>query len=126
MKSMKLTDIQLDALRHMLGINTPDVRVPVPTRNYAAVCPGDAQFAELERLDAVECYSRKHCEEFPYDYFRCTPAGKAAALVSNRKIRYSKSARRYCTFLSMKDCYQDLTFHQFLTLPYFAEFRRNA
>jgi hypothetical protein len=122
---MNLSPDQLHTLRHMLGINTPNDRLPKPHRDYAAVCPGDPQFAELERLGAVECY-RRPCPGFEYDYFRCTPAGRAAAMASHKTIRRTKSQRIYSKFLDVSDALQDLTFREFLTLPEFAECRRSA
>ena len=38
---MKLTDDQLDTLRHMLGINTPNDRIPRPYRNYYCADKGE-------------------------------------------------------------------------------------
>lgn len=121
----KLTADQLHTLRHMLGINTPNDRIPRPYRDYAAVNPGDAEFAELERLGAVECY-RRSSPGYSYDYFRCTPAGRAAAMASHRTIRRTKAQRIYSKFLDVRDALNDLTFKEFLTNPEFAESRRSA
>ena len=120
---MKLTNNQLHTLRHMLGINTPNDRVPKPYRDYAAVSPGDAEFLELERLGAVERYTVSLGE---YTYFRCTEAGKLAAMRSHRAIRKGKPQRRYSVYLDICDSYQDLTFKDFLTNPKFKEARDNA
>ena len=122
---MNLTDDQLHTLRHMLGINTPYDREPKPYRNGAAVNPGDPEYLELARLGAVEKY-RDPSPGFEYEYYRCTEAGKAAAIASHRTIRKSRSARVYACFLSMKDCDADLTFLEFLTDPYYADARRIA
>lgn len=124
---MNLTDDQLHTLRHMLGINTPNDRMPRPYRNYAAVNPGDAEFAELERLGAVECYRRAGTVSgFEYDYFRCTEAGELAARRSHRKIRRTKSQRVYAKYLDISDVFPDLTFGEFLKLPEFSDSRREA
>ncbi|KKM80022.1 hypothetical protein LCGC14_1344040 [marine sediment metagenome] len=120
---MKLTNDQLYTLRHMLGINTPYDRVPKPYRDYAAVPPGDAEFLELERLGAVERYTASLGE---YTYFRCTEAGKLAAIRSHKTIRKTKPQRRYSAYLDMIDAFQDLTFKEFLTRPEFKEDRENA
>lgn len=110
---MQLTKSQLHTLRHMLGINTPWDKVPRPYRNYAAVVPGDPEFMELERIGAVEKYGKPPWSE--YDYYRCTEAGKHAALKSHKSIRFPKAKRRYITFLHIRDSFHDLTFREFLT-----------
>lgn len=121
---MNLTKAQLHTLRHMLGINTPNDRVPRPYRNHAAVPPGDPEYIELERLGAVERYTCRGSAE--YHWYQCTEAGKLAAMRSHRAIRRTKPQRRYVKYLDMSDCYQDLTFKEFLTHPYFKEARESA
>ena len=121
---MNLTKNQLHTLRHMLGINTPNDRQPKPYRNYAAVPPGDKEFAELENLGAVSCYRRAGSLGSRYDFFQCTDAGRAAAMKSHRTIRKSRPKRMYAKFLDISDCCADLTFREFLTSPEFAETRR--
>ncbi len=120
---MHLTNDKLDTLRHMLGINTPNDRIPKPFRNYAAVNPGDKEFAELELIGAVERYTASLGE---YTYFRCTEAGKLAAMRSHRTIRKGTPQRRYSVYLDICDSYQDLTFKDFITNPEFKEARENA
>ena len=110
---MRLSEHQFDLLRHMLGINTPEAAAPAPYRNYAAVNPGDREYIELERLGAVERYRAASPRE-SYDYYRCTPAGQAAALASHRRIRHPKGKRVYLRFLSVRDALPDLTFREFL------------
>lgn len=122
---MNLTDKQLYTLRHMLGINTPHERVPHPYRNYAAVVPGDPEFVELERLGAAKQYKPLHVEA-TYDWYRCTDAGKLAAMESHKKIRKSKKVRRYSVFLDLCDVFPDLTFRDFLINPEFNKTRREA
>ncbi len=122
---MKLSEHQLDLLRHMLGINTPEAAAPAPYRNYAAVNPGDREYIELERLGAVERYRAASPRE-SYDYYRCTPAGHAAALASHRRIRHPKGKRVYLRFLSVRDALPDLTFREFLMGQQFASVRREA
>lgn len=119
---MNLTDKQLDTLRHMLGINTPWDARPKPSRDYYCANPGDLALVELERLGAVVKYS----EHGNYHWYRCTDAGRAAAMRSHRAIRYTKAKRRYCVFLDIKDAYSDLTFHDFLTAPEYAQARGEA
>lgn len=121
----RLTEKQLDTLRHMLGINTPNDRIPKPYRNYAAVNPGDPEFVALAALGAVELY-RTPDEVSRYDYYRCTDAGRAAAMRSHRTIRHTKGSRVYSRFLNIADCFPGLTFKQFLTDEYFAQTRREA
>jgi hypothetical protein len=121
---MQLTSEQLSTLRHILGINTPWDRIPKPYRNHAAVVPGDSEYVELERLGMVENCGKPSWSE--YDFYRCTDAGKLAAMQSYRDIRYSKEKRRYYAFLSVSDYCPDLTFHQFLTHPEYKEIRENA
>jgi hypothetical protein len=121
-----LTAGQLDTLRHMLGINTPNDRAPNPYRNYYAANPGDTEMAALAALGMVECYLFKTSDHFPgpcYDYFRCTEAGQLAAMRSHRTIRRSRASRRYSRFLDIRDVYPDLTFSEFLTDDRFAEAR---
>lgn len=125
---MNLTDKHLDTLRHMLGINDPSVGHPKPCRDYAAVNPGDPHFVELEALGAVERYraaSQNH-PGFPYGYYRCTDAGRAAAMASHKTIRWSKSKRVYSKFLDVRDALNDLTFKDFLTRPEFKQSRESA
>lgn len=109
----------------MLGINTPDDRLPRPHRDYAAVDPGDPDFAALAALGAVERY-RTAGAGSPYDYFRCTDVGRTKAMASHKAIRRSKSQRMYSKFLDIKDALGDLTFRDFLTDPQLAQTRRNA
>lgn len=119
---MNLRDDQLQTLRHMLGIDEPWDRDPKPYRDYFCANPGDKEMAELLEAGAVVLYSR----EGRYEWFRCTDDGRAAAVASHRKIRYSKSKRVYGKFLEISDCYSDLTFKQFLTDPEFSDVRRRA
>ncbi|MBW2342528.1 MAG: hypothetical protein JRF53_00685 [Deltaproteobacteria bacterium] len=121
---MNLTEEQLYTLRHMLGINKPNDRIPRPYRNYAAVNPGDQKFAEMERLGAVERYEARAGSD--YDYFQCTAAGKLAAIRSHRTIRKAKPQRRYSRFLDLCDAIPELTFKEFLTEPEFADIRESA
>lgn len=122
---MNPTRDQLDTLRHMLGINDPALAAPRPYRNYAAVNPGDPHYTGMERAGLVECY-HKAGEQSSYDYYRCTDAGRAAAMASHKTIRLPKSKRVYIKFLGLKDVFADLTFRDFLVDPQFAETRRNA
>ena len=122
---MEFSKDHLHTLRHMLGINTPDDRIPRPYRNYAAVSPGDSEFKELECIGVVEKY--KSCDpDTQYDWFRCTKVGKLAAMRSHRDIRRTKAQRRYSKFFDLCDCYPDLTFFEFLTNPEFVEARENV
>lgn len=128
---MKLTDKQMRTLRHMLGINDQSIKKPEPHRDYAAANPGDAEFAELARLGAVRCYRRAGesggaVSTTQYDWFETTDAGRAAAIASHKSIRYPRSRRVYLKFLSVTDCYPDLTFREFLTSAEFADVRREA
>jgi hypothetical protein len=106
----------------MLGINTPGDRLPRPYRNYAAVTPGDPEFIELERVGAVEIYSRRG----EYDWYRCTDEGKIAAMRSHRGIRYSRPKRRYIRYLNVRESIPSLTFRDFLVDPQFARIRADA
>lgn len=120
---MTLTPKQESTLRHMLGINDPSIAHPKPSRNYAAVLPGNPEFVELEQLGLVEIY-RKAASPFPdYDLYRCTDAGRQAAFDSRKGYVYPRSKLRYCAFLRMRDAIPDLTFRDFLTNPEYAEWR---
>jgi ectoine hydroxylase-related dioxygenase (phytanoyl-CoA dioxygenase family) len=121
-----LSPEQLHTLRHMLGINTPDSRIPEPHRDYAAVNPGDPEFVELERLGAVRCYRRRGEASNAYDWYCCTEAGREAAMHSHRLIRRPKKQRVYAKFLDISDVLPDLTFKQFLTDETFRRARAEA
>lgn len=108
---MALSDEQLRVLRHMLGIDDPWVRVPMPSRDYYCANPGDEQMRCLQSLGAVRLYS----ERDGYEWFTTTEAGRHAAMASHRGIRKPKGARVYSLFLRLKDCWPDLTFKAFLT-----------
>ena len=123
---MNLTEEQLRILRHMLGITDPFKR-PVPYRDYYCANPGDEVLHELARLGAVKMYRRTtEAQGGDYEWFTCTPEGRAAAIADHRANRPSKSKRVYSAFLEVSDCFADLTFKQFLTDPEFAETRRRA
>ncbi|MBI4695513.1 MAG: hypothetical protein HY749_15965 [Gammaproteobacteria bacterium] len=119
------TEDQLHTLRHMLGINTPYARRPAPYRNYAAVNPGDPEFAELERMGLVERY-RESGPGFSYDWYRTTPRGYNLAMASRKSIREPLGTRRYAKFLDLRESFPDMTFREFLTNPDFAEARERA
>ena len=119
---MTLTDEQERILRHMLGINRPELKLPIPTRDYYCANPGNKDLLELEALGAVECYRK--CGT--YFWYTTTEAGRLAGIKSHRKIRYGRDQRRYDRFLEAKDAFSDLTFREFLTHPYFKEAREGA
>jgi hypothetical protein len=121
-----LSEVQLHTLRHMLGINTPNDCVPRPHRNYAAANRGDTEYLELERLGMVERYRSASSLWGDYDFYRCTDAGRQAAIASHRCIRQPRAARVYAKYLDVADALPDLTFREFLTSPEFAESRRSA
>jgi hypothetical protein len=117
-----LIDEQLRILRHMLGIDLPDVRAPRPYRDYYCANSGDERLQELALLGAVRLYRQRD----GYDWYCCTDAGRAAAFESHKRIRLPKAKRIYRRFLNVRDACQDLTFRQFLTSPEFAQTRRDA
>lgn len=119
---LTLTPDQLDILRHMLGINTPDDRSPKPYRDYYCANTGDANLHELQRVGAVRLYRTIDS----YEWFCCTDAGRAAAMASHRTIRRSKARRVYSKFLDLRECWPDLTFREFLTNPELRETRLSA
>lgn len=84
--SPSLAESHLSTLRHMLGLNDPTRKDPVPYRNYAAVNPGDQQFVELERLGMVRRY-RTADDGSCYDWYMCTKAGQEAATSSFYQLR---------------------------------------
>lgn len=122
---MNLTGDQLQTLRHMLGIDDPGLREPKPYRNYYAACPGDADMAALAETGAVRLESGPR-PGFPYDCYICTEAGINEAIRSHRTIRKTKAQRTYLRYLDYSDVCPDLTFRDFLTLPEFADARRDA
>lgn len=117
-----LTPEQLRTLRHMLGIDRPDMAKPVPYRDYYCANPGDPELHELARLGMVRLYSTHGS----YEWFCCTDAGRAAAIASHKAIRHTKAKRLYRRYLDISDCFPDLTFKRFLTDPQFADTRRTA
>lgn len=119
---LRLSDAQLDTLRHMLGINTPHDRQPKPYRDYYCANRDDPELHELARIGAVRLYS----QHGNYDWYCTTDVGRAAAMRSHRTIRETKAGRVYSKFLDVSDCYPDLTFKQFITDPQFAKTRREA
>jgi len=106
---VNLTTEQLRTLRHMLGINDPWMRVPVPSRDYYCANPEDPKMVALDQAGAVERYSTHGS----YWWYSCTDAGRAAAMASYRTIRKSKASRVYRRWLSIRDCFADLTFRDF-------------
>ena len=123
--TLHCTPHQLDVLRHMMGINDSYQATPRPYRNYAAVCPADPCYAEMVQAGLVERYGTATGPD-DYDYYRCTEAGKTAAMASHKAIRLSKPKRMYAKFLALSDVFPDLQFRDFLVDPRFAESRRNA
>lgn len=111
----------LRVLRHMLGINTPDDRVPKPYRDYYCANPGDKKLHAMMALGLVEIYRSDK-----YEWFTTTDAGRAAGMASHRTIRNTKAKRIYSKFLDCKEAFQDLTFRDFLTHDDFRETRRAA
>ena len=117
-----MTMEQLQTLRHMLGIDNPNVKVPMPYRDYYCANPGDPELHELARLGAVELYATRG----GYEWFQTTAVGKAAAMESHKTIRKSKASRVYSKYLDISDVHPDLTFKRFLTDPTYSEARRKA
>ena len=118
---MTLSDDQLQTLRHMLGIDDPQMREPKPYRDYYCANPGDQKMRALLDAGAVVMYRRDS-----YEWFTCTELGREAAIRSHKTIRAPKASRVYSRFLDVSDVCPDLTFKQFLTDPDFAETRRLA
>ena len=61
-----------------------------------------------------------------HDWYCCTEMGKSVAMKSHKTIRYSKARRMYSKFLDIRECFEGLTFKDFLTHPRFADSRREA
>lgn len=110
---MNLNAEQLRILRHMLGIDRPEMDEPKPYRDYYCANPGDPSMVELERIGAVRLYDTRG----DYAWYTCTSEGRAAGIASHRTIRYSAGKRRYIRFLDVRECRPDLTFREFLTDP---------
>jgi hypothetical protein len=122
MASVAYSEEQASILRHMLGIDRPDVRQPDAYRDYYCADPGDGTLLEMERLGLVERYS----ERGGYVWYRCTASGRAAAWASHKAIMLPKAKRVYLRYLSVSDAFPDLTFKEFLTAAQFAQARREA
>lgn len=119
---MKPSSEQLRILRHMLGIERPDLKVPHPYRDYYCANKGDAALQQMAADGLVECYAiDQH-----YDWYRTTATGREAAIASHERIRLPKPKRVYSKFLDINDTMPDLTFKEFLTSPEFAEIRASA
>ncbi len=119
---MVITADQESTLRHMLGIDLPQVKDPHAYRDYYCANPGDAEMAALEQLGMVA----KYAVQGGYEWFCTTVEGRKVAFASHKKILQPKSKRVYSKYLSVSDVCTDLTFKQFLTSPEFAESRVNA
>lgn len=116
-------DEKTEILRHMLGIN--DFSVPMPRdfyRDYFCASKGDEKLASMADDGLVRMYSQ--CAN--YDWYTTTDAGKRAARASFKVRQYPKAKRRYHAFLRVSDVAPDLTFHEYLTSPAYAEHRRLA
>jgi hypothetical protein len=112
---IELNPEQLRVLRHMLGIDKPEMDQPNPYRDYYCANPGDPTMVELTRVGAVRLYDTRG----DYEWWTCTSEGRTAGIASHKTIRYSAAKRRYIRFLDIRDCCPDLTFRQFLTDPRF-------
>ncbi len=122
MADLALTPQQEHILRHMLGIDDASKRNPTEYRDYYCANPGDPELHELARLGLVRLYRT----DASYEWFTTTDAGKAAARAAHRRSLYPKKKRVYLRFLNASDAIADLTFHEFLTSPEFAQARREA
>lgn len=120
--SMKLTDYQLQTLRHMLGIDDPCTRAPKPYRDNYCANPRNEHLHELARIGAVRLYAQRD----GYEWYCTTEAGRAAAMESHKRIQWPKPKRVYSKWLDVRDALPDVTFQRFLTAPQFAETRRDA
>jgi hypothetical protein len=105
-----MTEEQFATLRHMLGIDTPEIGSPKPYRNYYCACFGDAAMKELERIGMVRLYRTSE----DYEFYETTDAGRAAAFESHRKVKLPKKKRMYLMYLRIKDARPDVTFREFL------------
>lgn len=127
---------ELDTLRHMLGINTPWVKRPEPTRDYFATGAGDLKMVWLELLGAVRLYATDWPLNPSLHWYCTTALGRAVAMASFKPYaaqhewyggrRRMQGARRYSKFLDYKECDSRLTFKKFLTQPEYAEARKAA
>ncbi|MBP1153119.1 MULTISPECIES: hypothetical protein [unclassified Methylocaldum] len=119
--SEKLTEDQLQTLRHMLGIDDPSLRDPKPYRDYYCANRRDQHLQKMAQIGVVRLYS----QQGGYDWYCTTEKGRAAAIESHRRIRYPRRKRVYLKYLDIRDI-TGCTFKQFLTEPEYAECRRTA
>lgn len=132
--SVPFSESELDTLRHMLGINTPWEKQPVPTRDYFAASAGDPKMEWLELLGAVRLYATDWAPNPRLHWYCTTDLGRAAAMASFKPMQYKwfggrrrvRGARRYSKFLDYKECHPNLTFKDFLTHEQFAAARAEA
>lgn len=112
-----------ETLRHMLGLTDFAERLPREFyRDYFCASRGDELLASMAADGLVTRYAQ--CTN--YDWYTTTDEGKRIAIESFKAKAYSKPRRRYHAFLRVSDCHPDLTFHEYLTSPDYAEHRRNA
>lgn len=114
-----VTDHHLKTLRHMLGVDNLTTGKLVPYRDYYCANPMDATMDELEQLSLV----RKYAERGGYWWYCTTDSGRALAMASAKRPRYTKPKRMYSAYLDLRDCIPDLTFRQFLTSADYAAMR---
>ena len=100
------------------------MKTPLPSRNYAAVTPGDHEYAELKRLGMVK--ESRQASFSDYIFYACTENGRRVAMESYKAIQASVPKRRYRTFLMVRESYPGLTFQAFLTDPFFLKVRSNV
>ena len=112
----------LRVLRHMLGIDDPRVR-RAPYRDHYCAAEGE-QRAKLERMRELGLVGPVSGEWT--SYYQTTELGRKLALESAKKRLCTKKKRVYLMYLRASDLDPDLTFHEFLTSPDYAEARRKA
>ena len=109
---------EIHILQHSLGLTYSEHIY----RNYYCAGPNDHRLDVLVEKGLM--VKAGPCPGTDNKYYHVTDAGKEIALDNMPVI--PKARRRYLKFLDAKDVYQDLTFREFLTHPFWKDARENC
>ena len=116
---MELSKDDIHVLQHSLGITDGGKEY----RNYYCAVTDDPQ---LEALTRSGLMVRGHkINDGRNRYYFVTDDGRKVAYKNlPSRPRLTRGQRRYRKWMNISDCYPDLTFKEFLTLPEFREARK--
>lgn len=121
-EDQSLSARELAILLHTLGLSDPYRRDSY--RNHYCASAQSPDLPTFQTLCDRGLMEERHPPAFvgsDYRLFAATAAGKAAAL--RERQRPTSAQRRYHRYLEIQDCWQDLSFKEFLTSPRFREER---